>query len=292
MELENILDLSVNELAATLTHCFEGYIMPANFIGAHVSAMLRAEAVDLASSMIAKDDSGEIVGVELIARRGKIARVAAMAVVKSARRQGVGKALLERAIADAKQRGEEQLVLEVIEQNPAAIELYKQVGMEIQHRLVGFQGVLKKDEGVLQPALLGPETKPIKKPAIREKLRDCALADVASVLRARGPMASSWSMSPATTEQLASPSRGVRCGDVFAVIALSGEDVVGCRTLGFAKGPSREAANRWIRAMANEFDGKKLFIPAFFPEHEYRDAFAESGLEIADISQFQMALRL
>lgn len=292
MVIENILDLSVNELAETLTHCFEGYIMPANFTGALVSGMLRAEAADLAASLIAKDDEGNIAGVELIARRGKVARVAAMAVAKSARRQGVGKALLERAISDAKQRGEQRLVLEVIEQNPAAIELYKSVGMSIEHRLVGFQGILKKDDGVLQPALLGPETKPFKKTAVREKLRECTFADVSAALRLRGSMASSWSMSPATTEQLAGPGRPVRCGDVFAVIALSGEEVVACRTLAFAKGPSYESASKWLRAMANEFDGRKLFMPAFFPEHEYRDVFVESGLEIADISQFQMALPL
>jgi len=291
MEIGNALDLSINELAEALTHCFEGYVMPANFTGALVAGMLRVESVDLAASKIAKEGD-HIIGVELIARRGKLTRVAAMAVAKSARRQGVGKALLEQAIDDAKQRGDEQLVLEVIEQNPPAIELYKRMGLCIQHRLIGLQGTLKPEDGVLQPALLGPQSKASIKPAVKQKLRDCTFSEVGNALRVRGPMASSWSMSAATTEQLASPARAVRCGDVFGVIVIGGEETVGCRTLAFSKGPSREAAKKWLSALAHEFSGKKLFMPAFFPEHEYKDAFADTGLEIADISQFQMALTL
>ena len=48
----------------------------------------------------------------------------------------------------------------------------------------------------------------------------------------------------------------------------------------------------WIAAMATEYTGKKLFIPAFFPEPEYGDAFVDSGLKVAEISQFQMAIQL
>jgi len=290
MVIENALSLSLNDLAEGLTHCFEGYIMPAHFTGALVASMVRLDAVDISSSLVGRDEQG-ILGIVLVARRGNISRIAAMAVAKSARRKGVGRELMLRAIEDAKARGEELVVLEVIEQNPAAIELYKQIGFETQHRLVGFEGQLEQSAEVSQPVLLGPQPKPAKK-ATKPKLKECSFSEVASALRQRGFLASSWSMSPATVEQLTIPSRAVKCGDVLAVVGLSGDEIVACRSLAFSKAPSREAVRSWISAMACEYTGKKLYIPAFFPEPEYGDAFVDSGLRVGEISQFQMALKL
>jgi hypothetical protein len=206
----------------------------------------------------------------MIARRGKNSRVAAMGVSKAARRQGVGRTIMERAIEDAKTRGDLQLLLEVIEQNPPAIELYKSVGFQIQHRLIGFEGRI---------ADAAPDG---------ATLTDCTFSEVAAPLRKRGFLASSWSMGPATVEVIANPSRAVRVGDVFAVIGVSGEETVACRSLSFSTRPTIKATKAWLAAMASEFAGRKLFIPAFFPEPEYKDALTGAGLEIAAISQFQM----
>jgi GNAT superfamily N-acetyltransferase len=292
MTIESPLNLSIEALAEALTHCFEGYIMPAHFTGLLLANMVRVEAIDLSCSLIASEGDGPV-AIALIARRGKRARVAAMAVAPLARRKGVGKALMLRAIEDARKRGEEELILEVIEQNPAAIELYKQVGFEIQHRLIGFEGILREESEVLQPALIGPTKKTAKKSrAVKPVIKECSFSDVANALRQRGFLASSWSMSPATTEQLSGPSRAVKCGEIYAVIGVSGEEVVSCRTLGFAKSPSKDAIRMWLLAMAHEYAGKKLYIPAFFPEPEYAEAFADSGLKVGAITQFQMALSL
>jgi ribosomal protein S18 acetylase RimI-like enzyme len=294
MTIENALGLSLNALADAMTHCFEGYVMPAHFTGPMEANMIRVDAIDLSSSLIATADNGEIVGTALVARRGKRCRIAAMAVAKSARRQGLGREILKRTIEDAKARGEEQVILEVIEQNPPAIDLYKTMGFEIQHRLIGFEGILKNGSEVLQPALIAAGSSPTRRTsrATAPKLRDCSYSDVASALRSRGFLASSWSMSPATIEQLSGPSRAVRCGVVFAVVGASGEDVVACRSLGFLKQPSREAVRQWIAAMAHAYPGMKLYLPAFFPEPEYKDAFEGSGLDVGEITQFQMTLDL
>lgn len=291
--LDNALDLSINRLAEAMTHCFEGYIVPAQFTGPLEASMIRLDGVDLASSIIARNGA-DIVGTALIARRGKRSRIAAMAVAKAARRQGVGVLMLEKAIAAAKERGEEQIILEVIEQNPAAIALYEKVGFEIQHRLIGFEGYLRKKEEELQPALIGaPAAKTVRRSRVAAAiLKDCSFSDVAAALRARGFLASSWSMAPATIEQLSNPTRAVKCGEVFAVLGVPSDEVIACRCLAFAKAPSREAVRIWIDAMANAYNGKKLYIPAFFPEPEYKAAFEGSGLEVGGISQFQMALDL
>jgi len=132
-----------------------------------------------------------------------------MAVAKSARRQGVGKAILAKAIEEAKARNETEMILEVIEQNPPAIELYKQVGFQIQHRLLGFEMMLPDPNAVNQPTLIGKAEKtPKKKQANR--LKECTFSDIAGALRKRGPLATSWSMAPASVEQFAGPSRPVK----------------------------------------------------------------------------------
>jgi len=291
METTQPLDLSLEQLAEAMTHCFEGYVMPAHFTAPMAATMIRVDAIDLASSLIAREGD-EIIGAALISRRGRVCRVAAMAVAMSARRTGVGKAILTRAIEEARGRGEVEMQLEVIEQNPPAIELYKQLGFQIVHRLIGFEGMLPDAGEAVQPALIGKPEKPPKKKPPATTLKDSTFAEVAAALRKRGPLATSWSLSPATVEQLSGPSRAVRCGEVFAMIGLAGEDVVSCRALGFAKEPSREAIKIFLAAVAHEYPGKKFFIPAFFPEPEYKDAFEDSGLKIGDISQFQMSLKL
>jgi ribosomal protein S18 acetylase RimI-like enzyme len=284
------LDLSLTQLADALTHCFEGYILPAHFTPALVASMIRIDGIDLASSVVARNEN-DIVGVALIARRGKACRVAAMAVAKSARRHGVGKSILAKAIEDAKARNETEMFLEVIEQNPPAIELYKQVGFKIQHRLLGFEMMLADPNAVDQPTLIGKAEKPAKKkPA--SALKDSTFPEIAGALRKRGPLATSWSIAPASIEQLSGPSRPTKCGEVLAVITPTGEDTIVGRAIAFAKEPLADAIKAWISAMANDFPGKKLFIPAFFPEPEYKDAMCGAGLSIADISQFQMSLEL
>ena len=273
MHIQSPLTLSIEDLAAGLTSCFEGYIVPAHFTAPLVAAMIRAESVDLAASLVALDE-GQVMAAALVARRGKVARVAAMGVATVARRQGLGRQILIQAIDEARIRGETKMILEVIEQNPAAIALYEGLGFVKQHRLLGFNISLTTE------LLLGPE------------LEDIEPADVAEVVRARGPLAASWSMSATTVTNMALPTRAIRFGDVYAVVGPPVENTVGCRSMGFVGGPDSKKAKGMLEALAARFPDHQFRMPAFFPEHEFSETMTGAGMEIDSISQFQMELPL
>ena len=99
----------------------------------------RVDSVDLASSCIFVRD-GTAIGGALIARRGWTSRLAGMAVVPEARRSGVGRAVMHHLLGEAKARKDRRMVLEVIEQNTAAVNLYRAVGFRQIRRLIGFAG--------------------------------------------------------------------------------------------------------------------------------------------------------
>jgi len=166
------------------------------------------------------------------------------------------------------------MVLEVIEQNPAAISLYEGLGFVKQHRLLGFNTPLSSE------LLLGPE------------LEDIEPVDVAQVIFARGPKAASWSMSATTVANMAQPTRAIRFGDVYAVIGPPVENTIGCRSMGFVGGPSSKKAKGMLEALAARFPDHQFRMPAFFPEHEFNEAMTGAEMEIDSISQFQMELPL
>jgi GNAT superfamily N-acetyltransferase len=273
MQIQSPLSLSIEELAEGMTSCFEGYIVPAHFTAPLLASMIRAESIDLATSLVALDE-GKVMAAALVARRGKIARVAAMGVATVVRRQGLGRQILTQAIDEARKRGESEMVLEVIEQNPTAIALYEGLGFVIKHRLLGFKATLSSE------LLLGPE------------LEEIEPIEVADVLRSRGPDAASWSMSATTVANMAMPSMGVRFGDVYAAIGPPVDNRVSCRSLAFKDGPDLKKAKGMLQALATRFPDHQFWMPAFFPEHEYKDALVGAGMELDTISQYQMALSL
>ena len=63
------------------------------------------------------------------------------------RGQGLGKALMQRLVADARQRGDRRLSLEVIEGNEAALALYHRAGLRIVRTLTGHQAPAEAPPG-------------------------------------------------------------------------------------------------------------------------------------------------
>lgn len=82
------------------------------------------------------------------------AQILDIAVAPSFRGRGVGRALLERAIAIAREKGAERLVLEVRESNGAAIRLYERFGFVRYFVRKGYyEG--KEDALLMEKELLG-----------------------------------------------------------------------------------------------------------------------------------------
>lgn len=135
-EYHSALRYSSDELAQILCHCFENYIVRFVIDGATFARRFGAEDLSLNDSIVVTHQQ-QPVALALISRRGLHSRVSALSIRPEMRGKGLGKALMKRIVADARERGDRQLSLEVIEGNDPAIALYHQAGLQIVRTLTG-----------------------------------------------------------------------------------------------------------------------------------------------------------
>ncbi len=85
------------------------------------------------------DDSGGVMGGMLIARKAADeAELLTLAVAPACRGSGLGRALLEHAVAALRDAGAKTLFLEVDESNEAALALYRKLGAQPVGRRAGY----------------------------------------------------------------------------------------------------------------------------------------------------------
>jgi len=135
-EYQSALRYSSDELAQILCHCFENYIVRFVIDGDTFARRFGAEDLSLNDSIIVTHQQ-QPVALALISRRGLHSRISALSIRPEMRGKGLGKALMKRIVADAHQRGDRQLSLEVIEGNEAALALYHRAGLQIVRTLTG-----------------------------------------------------------------------------------------------------------------------------------------------------------
>jgi len=129
VELQSAASLSDDELADLFTAAYEGYLVPMTITAETYRFLARAYDLDREASRIALDD-GARVGLANLGLRGRDAWVGGIGVVPSARRRGIGRALMEALHAEAAARGVERVWLEVIVENTQALALYEDLGYE------------------------------------------------------------------------------------------------------------------------------------------------------------------
>src|SRR5690348_5198116 len=120
--------------------------MPVQVTADALAARVRAESVDLAASRVVAR-AGEPVALALVARRGWTSRLAAIGVVRGARRTGAGWFAVGHMLDEARARGDRRVVLEVIETNAPAVRLYERAGFAATRRLVGFRAEIGRAAG-------------------------------------------------------------------------------------------------------------------------------------------------
>ena len=189
-----------------MTRAFADYFVSITFDVATLLQATRVDSVDLTSSCIFVRD-GTAVGGALIARRGWTARLAGMAVVPEARRSGVGRAVMQHLLGEAKARRDRRMVLEVIEQNTAGVNLYRAVGFREVRRLVGLAGP-------------PPDVAGLTNEDVNAKLIEVDLREVAQAIPRFGLANLPWQLSGETIAQLTPPHVGYRLNDAW--IALTG----------------------------------------------------------------------
>ncbi|HEX7111857.1 MAG TPA: GNAT family N-acetyltransferase [Mizugakiibacter sp.] len=130
--------LPLAALAALFEAAFSGYPVRIRQNAALLAARVRSEQIDLEHSRVALRD-GVPCALCLLARRGDTMRIAAMGVVPAARGAGLGRLLLDEAIAVAREQRAARLLLEVIASNAVARRLYERAGFRPRRRLFGWQ---------------------------------------------------------------------------------------------------------------------------------------------------------
>jgi GNAT superfamily N-acetyltransferase len=127
LELRSARTLSVAERAALFTAAYEGYVVPMHIDEAALAWMQEKFDFDVDASQIAFLD-GAPVGLANLALRERDAWVGGIGVVPTARRAGIGEALMRALHEEARGRGAERVWLEVIVENTGARTLYEKLG--------------------------------------------------------------------------------------------------------------------------------------------------------------------
>jgi ribosomal protein S18 acetylase RimI-like enzyme len=272
IELKSMLEYSLADTVAISNRAFEGYIVHAEFSVPMVVDMIRCNAIDLGASRVALR-GGEPIGFAVIARRGRMCRLAGFAIVPEARGRGVGKWFTERLLEEAKARGERAMALECIEQNTPAVRLYEGCGFRTIRRLVGY--TLSQADGGEKAALEEVDMREAALRAIQWGLPDLP-----------------WQVAGETLAQRSLPDRAYRLGDAFSAITDPSGPAIWLRMI-VVKPESRGQgqAARLVRALMSQFPGKKWNVAAVCPE-EIGGLFERMGFARESLSQLQMEASL
>jgi GNAT superfamily N-acetyltransferase len=146
-------EISLAEQATVANAAFAEYIGGWTEMDARTLAhFLALQGADLYYSRFIRTPEG-FAGFGYINRTGDILRLGGMALIPSARGTGAARHLLVHLLDEARSRGDAAMVLEVIEQNPPAVALYRREGFRQIGRLVGWRRPM--DSGVPDaPAVL------------------------------------------------------------------------------------------------------------------------------------------
>lgn len=265
-----VLELRADEFANAVNVCFEDYVMPFSLTPSQADQRFRRENLDSEASLVWVDDDGPA-AVTLVARRGWTCRLAAMAVAKRHRRQGLGRHVMEAVVDAARTRGDRRFVLEVIEQNPPAIALYEAVGFAVTRRLAGYE----------VPGGAGGMS----------DLREVDPAYVAARLAEHGPLDLPWDIQPQSVATLFPPSVGLELdGSCWAVVTRVPSGKVVLWTIVTHRDRARSGlGRRMVEALRNRFPGLPMTTPVTVPDSLCPGFWNACGFSERPVSQFEMA---
>jgi ribosomal protein S18 acetylase RimI-like enzyme len=163
LELRPAASLSLAERVALFNAGYEGYLVPMHLDENGLTSMQETLDVDLEASRVAFRE-GAPVGFANLAVRGGEAWIGGVGVITSARRSGVGEALMEAVHEQARERGVERVWLEVIVENTGAFALYEKLG----YRTVQDVEVWMLDGAVGEHAAREVPASAIELPAVHE----------------------------------------------------------------------------------------------------------------------------
>ncbi len=267
-------DYPLPDLVRILNRGFENYFVPIELNVSSFLTMLRKDGIDLNASrvlLIAEEPAG----LALIARRGWTSRLAAMGIAEELRGVGAGSWLMEKLIQEAHERGDREMVLEVIEQNDPAVRLYQKHGFQTVRRLIGLTHRGKDAE----------EEHP-------DILHEMDLRELGCMISQYGLPDLPWQLSAESIAQMNPPARAY-CRDQ-AHVAISNPDAEHLVIWSLLVEPGARGRNRgthMLKRLIATHAGKTWHVPAVFPE-QLGKVFEGAGFEREELSQWQMRLVL
>ncbi len=262
-----------------MTRSFEGYFFPIRETPEALAARLRFDSLDLGLSRVAMLEERPV-GVIWVAVRGSSTRIAAMGVVREARRGGIGRRLMEDAIARTRALGLNRMVLEVIEQNTPAVELYRGLGFQERRRLVGYEldgEPAGLDDGVRDDvdALEAADSREVGRLVAAEAEPDLPWQLAAETLATYGPLVHAYHLD----------------GKAWAVVQDPGSAAVTLQALIVPRVQRRARwGSRLMRALWLRHDQRTLKIPARVPEDLGGGFFTGLGFRQSRLTQLEMHL--
>ena len=273
IEFRSLAEFGLTPSAEILSRGFADYLVPIHSTPAILLGMARQDSVDLVASRICLLD-GEPAGAALIARRGWTCRLAGMAILPAARGKGVGEKFMTELFSCANARGDRSMVLEVIEQNVAAVRLYEKCGFKKIRRLIGFAGA---------PSAEFEEEVALEEVDPRE---------VARAVTAHGIADLPWQISAETLAQIGPPFIAYRGGPSWILISNPTVSPIGLRavvTEPAARGQGRAAS--LVRSVMARHPAAEWRASSIFPE-EMAPLFEELEMPRSPLTQWQMCFPL
>jgi ribosomal protein S18 acetylase RimI-like enzyme len=271
-----VAECTAARVANALTRSFEGYVMPVNVSAQGYERRFRPENLDPFASRVYFRESRPV-AVLLVARRGWTSRIAAMAVAPEVRGRGVGRQIMQGAIREAVSRGDRSVLLEVIENNTPAVNLYTGLGFSPLRRLVGYHR---------GPGGVAPDT--------ADTLSALDPLDFARVAAREGERGLPWMLAAETLSSTVSPAEAYHLDHhAYALIGDSDAAVITLTALVVPRADRRKGwGTRLMRALYAAFADRSWSIPAIVPEELAPAFFTQCGWELQDTRQLEMVLDL
>jgi GNAT superfamily N-acetyltransferase len=176
--------------------------------------------------------------------------------------------LMQRLIAEAKERGERRMLLEVIEQNTAGVRLYSGCGFRVIRRLVSYTGAGGANA--------------------HADLEEVDIRAAARMATCHGLPDLPWQISGESLAQLGLPHKAYRLDSAWAIISNPDAPRVAIRAV-LVEPHARHhgQATRLLEAIMAQHAGKQWDVPAHCPE-EIGGMFERVGLTRGSLAQLQM----
>ncbi len=267
------LEFSYVGLADAFNRCFEGYVMPVDVSAAALESRCRSETVDLAASRV-YEEGDRISSIVLVDRRGRRCRIGALGVAREKRGAGLGARMMRAVIAEARSRGDQEIILEVIEKNAPAVGLYRKLGFEAARRLVGYHRTNATGDGV--------------------DLEEIDVTEFSRMAAMEGEQNLPWMLAPESLATYAFPSRAYTLsGHAFALVGDTDPEKA---TLVAVVVPRwfrhRGWGTRIVRALFAKYPDRGWSIMQIVPEDLAPGFFYRLGFDRDDLTQLEMRLAL